>query len=143
MLDLSNNDELSVYGREFIGLENNLMELNLNNVSINQAPDIALPYLRVLKLAHNGLPSIPPEHAANLTALRKYDLSHNDLTVVPLITHSLPNLNWLSLAGNSITSLSNTSLLGAAKTLEYLDIAHLPLTTIEVQFLLLFNYFIH
>ena len=31
-LDLSHNSELEVFGRVFIGLETNLMELNLNNI---------------------------------------------------------------------------------------------------------------
>jgi Leucine-rich repeat (LRR) protein len=132
VLDLSHNSELEVYGRVFIGLETNLMELNLNNISVIQSPDIALPNLRVLRLSHNELPSIPPEQAANLTSLRVLDISYNDLTTVPLITHSLPNLQTLSLAGNPISSLTNTSLLGASETLEFLDIAQLPLTTIEV-----------
>ena len=132
VLDLSHNSELEVFGRVFIGLEMNLMELNLNNISIIQAPDLALPNLRILRLAYNELPSIPPEHAANLTSLRVYDLSYNDLSTVPLITHSLPNLNTFSIAGNPISSLTNTSLLGAADTLEHLDISQLPLTTVEV-----------
>lgn len=38
----------------------------------------------------------------------------------------------LSLSGNPITTLSNTSLLGAADTLEQLDIANLNLHSIEV-----------
>lgn len=131
-LDLSNNIELEVYGRVFKGLENNLMELSLNNISLYQAPDLSLPFLRILKLSNNELPSVPPELAANLTSLRILDLSNNDLTAVPLITHSLPNIRSLSLAANPITTLTNTSLLGAADTLEHLDIAHLHLTTIEV-----------
>lgn len=132
VLDLSDNKELEVYGRVFKGLENSLIELSLDNISLIQAPDLSLPNLRVLRIAHNELPSIPPELAANLSCLRVLDLSENDLTAVPLITHSLPNLRSLSLAGNPITSLTNTSLLGAADTLEYLDIAHLQLTMIEV-----------
>lgn len=133
VLDLSNNKDLEIYGRVFIGLENNLVELNLNNISIYQAPDLALPNLRILKLAHNELPSIPPDHAANLSSLRFFDISYNDLTAVPIITHSLDYLSSLSLAGNPITSLTNTSLLGAADTLEFIDIAHLPLQILEVR----------
>jgi len=132
-LDLSGNVELEVYGRVFIGLESSLLKLSLDNISLIQVPDLALPYLRVLRLSNNGLPSIPTELAANLTSLRDLDVSHNDLTTVPLITHSLENLRSFSLAGNPISSLSNTSLLGIADTLEYLDIAHLELMSVEVS----------
>lgn len=110
-----------------------MMELSLDNISIIQVPDLSLPFLRILRISQNELPSFPPELAANLTSLRELDLSENDLTTVPLITHSLPNLRALSLAGNPITTLTNTSLLGAVETLEHLDIAQLPLMTIEVD----------
>lgn len=127
--------ELEVYGRVFKGLENRLIELSLDNISIIQAPDLNLPNLRILNIAHNELPTIPLELAANLTSLRALDISGNDLTAVPLITHSLPNLRSLVLADNPITTLTNTSLGGAAESLEYLDIAHLQLMTIEVCFM--------
>ncbi|XP_050098956.1 chaoptin isoform X2 [Anopheles aquasalis] len=130
-LDLSHNDELEVMGRAFIGLEGSLIELRLANVSLGAVPELASPSLRTLQISHNELPSIPPELAANLSALRSLDLSENDLTNVPLITHSLPNLRNLYLAGNPITTLTNTSLLGAADTLESLDIANLQLHLIE------------
>ncbi|ETN67288.1 chaoptin [Anopheles darlingi] len=130
-LDLSHNGELEVMGRAFIGLEGSLIELRLANVSLGAVPELASPSLRTLQISHNELPSIPPELAANLSALRSLDLSENDLTNVPLITHSLPNLRNLYLAGNPITTLTNTSLLGAADTLTTLDIANLQLQFIE------------
>uniref|UniRef100_A0A182M164 LRRCT domain-containing protein n=1 Tax=Anopheles culicifacies TaxID=139723 RepID=A0A182M164_9DIPT len=131
VLNLSHNDELEVMGKAFVGLENSLIELLLSNVSLSSVPELSNPSLRTLKISHNDLPSIPPELAANMTSLRNLDLSENDLTSVPLITHSLPNLRHLSLSGNPITALSNTSLLGAADTLEHLDIANLNLHSIE------------
>lgn len=115
------------------------MELSLDNISINQVPDLALPALRILRISQNELPFFPPELAANLTSLRELDISYNDLTTIPLITHSLPNLRALSIAGNPVTTLTNTSLLGAALTLEHLDIAQLQLTTIEVWKFFLVN----
>ncbi|XP_055588501.1 chaoptin isoform X2 [Uranotaenia lowii] len=131
LLDLSHNDELEVMGKAFVGLENSLIELRLSNISLSSVPELANPTLRILKISHNNLPTIPPELAANMSSLRELDLSENDLTHVPLITHSLPNLKSLSLAGNPITIMTNTSLLGAADTLEYLDIANLNLNGIE------------
>lgn len=94
LLDLSHNDELEVMGKAFIGLENSLIELRLTNVSLTAVPEISNPSLRVLKISHNDLPSIPPELAANMSSLRELDLSENDLTHVPLITHSLHNLKY-------------------------------------------------
>ncbi|XP_055525782.1 chaoptin [Wyeomyia smithii] len=131
LLDLSHNDELEVMGKAFIGLENSLIELRLANVSLNAVPELANPSLRILKISHNDLPSVPPELAANMSSLRELDLSENDLYHVPLITHSLPNLRSLSLAGNPITMMTNTSLLGAADTLEHLNIANLNLVIFE------------
>lgn len=137
-LDLSHNNELELFGRVFIGLENSLLHLSLENISLYQAPDLPLPSLRELIISNNGLPSIPPELAANLSSLRLLDFSQNDLTTVPLITHSLPKLRSLFLAGNPITTLTNTSLLGAAKTLEELDIAHFNLNVFEVDLKILY-----
>ncbi|XP_062537568.1 chaoptin [Armigeres subalbatus] len=131
LLDLSHNYELELMGKAFVGLENSLIELRLENISLTAVPEISNPSLRVLKLSHNRLPFIPPELANNMSSLRVLDLSENDLMHVPLITHSLHNLKSLSLAGNPITTMTNTSLLGTADTLEHLDIANLDLNSFE------------
>lgn len=91
-LDLSHNNELKVMDKAFIGLENSLIKLGLNNISLTTVPELALPNLRELRLAGNELPSIPLELAQNLTSLTLLDLSMNDLTSVPKITHALPQL---------------------------------------------------
>lgn len=132
-LNLGHNSELEVTGKAFIGLENCLLHLNLDNVSITAFPDLPLPFLRRLTIADNDLPFVPPELATNMTSLTSLDLSYNDLTNVPLLTHSLPRLRQLSLAGNPISVLTNTSLLGAAETLKHLDISNLQLNSFEVS----------
>lgn len=131
-LNLGHNAELEVTGRAFIGLENCLLQLNLDNVSITAFPDLPLPFLRRLTIADNELPFVPPELATNMTSLNSLDLSYNDLTNVPLLTHSLPKLRELSLSGNPISVLTNTSLIGAAETLKVLDISNLQLNSFEV-----------
>lgn len=47
-------------------------------------------------------------------------------------THSLSELRWLSLSGNPITALMNTSLYGVSPRLEYLDVTRLRLRILEV-----------
>ncbi|XP_076287788.1 leucine rich repeat containing G protein-coupled receptor chaoptin isoform X3 [Lasioglossum baleicum] len=132
-LDLSHNKQLLLEsrGRTFHGLEDSLLYLDLSNISLLSVPDLPLRRLQTLYLAHNELASIPPEMASNLTSLHYLDLSANDLTVVPLITHTLPELKTFSLADNPITAVTNTSFLGIADSLEELDIRRLALSTFE------------
>lgn len=133
VLDLSHNEELKVMDRAFLGLHASLITLGMDNVSLSMVPDLPLPALRVLRLAYNELPSIPQELAPNMSQLRVLDLSDNDLTNVPILTHSLTHLRWLSLAGNSIRSLTNSSFTRLSDDLAYLDIAQLDLNTFEVS----------
>ncbi|XP_066585681.1 chaoptin [Prorops nasuta] len=132
-LDLSHNKQLILEsrGRTFHGLEDTLLHLGLSNISLLSMPELPLRRLQTLYLANNELASIPPEMSTNLTFLHYLDLSHNDLTVVPLITHTLPNLKSIDLSNNPITSITNTSFLGLAASLEELDIRRLSLTTLE------------
>lgn len=78
------------------------------------------------------MPTVPPEMASNMTSLRNLNLDYNDLTAVPIVTHSLTKLRHLSLAANPITVLTNTSLLGVAEHLEELDIRDFELNSFEV-----------
>ncbi|XP_003424382.1 chaoptin isoform X2 [Nasonia vitripennis] len=132
-LDLSHNKQLILEprGRTFHGLEDSLLFLGLSNISLLSVPELPFHRLQRLHLAQNELASVPAEMASNLTSLHLLDLSHNDLTVVPLITHALPNLRMFNIAYNPITIITNTSFLGIADTLELLDIRRLSLSTFE------------
>jgi len=132
-LELSHNTELSLEprGRSFIGLDDTLHYLGLRNTSLNAVPELPLPSLHSLQLSWNSISVLPPEMASNMSQLRDFDLSHNLLTQVPLVTHALPQLRALFLSHNPITTLTNTSLLGGAERLRELDIRHLPLTYFE------------
>ncbi|XP_015593421.1 chaoptin isoform X2 [Cephus cinctus] len=132
-LDLSHNKQLVLepHGRTFNGLEDSLLTLGLSNISLLSVPELPLRRLRTLYLADNELASIPPEMASNLTSLHHLDLSHNDLTLVPLITHTLPELRIFDISYNPITVISNTSFLGLADSLIELDIRELSLSIFE------------
>ncbi|CAH1176590.1 unnamed protein product [Phaedon cochleariae] len=132
-LDLSHNSQLALEpnGLSFQGLEYSLLHLKLNNVSLTMVPTLPTPNLVSLSLSHNFLPSVPPEMATNMTNLRRLDLDFNDLTAVPIVTHSLVKLRYLSMVANSITYLSNTSLLGVADHIVELDIRKMDLTNLE------------
>ncbi|XP_060524010.1 chaoptin isoform X2 [Cylas formicarius] len=132
-LDLSHNLQLALEpnGLSFQGVEYSLLHLNLANVSLNMVPILPTPNLVSLSLAHNSLPNVPPEMATNMTNLQKLYLDYNDLTSVPIVTHSLFELRYLSMVSNPVTYLSNTSLLGVADHLEELDIRNFDLNTLE------------
>ncbi|XP_037955244.1 chaoptin isoform X2 [Teleopsis dalmanni] len=131
VLDLSHNRDLKVMDKSFMGLENSLIKLGLENVSLSTVPEIRLKYLREFRLGYNELPSIPQELAHNMSNLRMLDLSNNDLTNVPLMTQSLPHLRKLMLSGNPITSLNNNSFDGVNEDLEMLDISNFRLHYFE------------
>lgn len=132
-LDLSNNVQLTLEptGLSFVGLEYSLLHINLDNVSLTQVPVLITRKLVTLSLAYNSLPTVPPEMAKNLSSLCKLNLNYNDLTSVPIVTHSLPELRYFSMAANPVSSLSNTSLLGVADTLKELDIRDLDILEME------------
>ncbi|XP_050498519.1 chaoptin isoform X1 [Diabrotica virgifera virgifera] len=132
-LDLSHNSQLvfEPNGLSFQGLEYTLYHLQLNNISLSQVPTLPTPHLISLSLSHNSLPTVPPEMTTNLTKLQRLNLDHNDLTAIPIVTHQLDELRYFSIAGNPVTFLSNTSLLGVADHLVELDIKNLELNTLE------------
>ncbi|KAK7788932.1 hypothetical protein R5R35_012068 [Gryllus longicercus] len=132
-LRLAHNAELQVdaRGRAFAGLRDSLLALSLENTSLTAAPELALPRLRDLSLAHNALAALPTELALNLTDLRELDLSFNRFQTVPPATHAMPALRELRLAGNPVTAVGDTSLLGVAERLTELDLRRLPLAFFE------------
>ncbi|PNF19532.1 Chaoptin [Cryptotermes secundus] len=128
-LDLSHNSQmvLETRGRSFKGLEDSLLELHLCNTSLGSMPELLLPALRTLRLAQNRIQDVPVEVARSLTSLQQLDVSYNQLQAVPPAARSMPHLRCLELAGNPITTLSNTSFQGAMEHLQELDIRHLTL----------------
>ncbi|CAH1127122.1 unnamed protein product [Ceutorhynchus assimilis] len=132
-LDLSHNSQLSLEqnGGSFQGIEYSLLHLKMDNVSLRNVPILPTPNLVTLSLAYNSLPNMPPELATNLTNLQRLNLDDNSLTLIPILTHSLDQLRYLSMASNQLTYLSNTSLLGVADHLEELDVRDLDLSVME------------
>ncbi|GLV45240.1 chaoptin [Carabus blaptoides fortunei] len=136
-LVLSHNTELQLEpdGRSFQGIDDSLWHLGLANVSLTSVCHLPFQNLQSLSLANNMLPTVPQELALNMSKLRSLDLSHNDLTVVPLVLNSLPQLRDLSLAYNPVTSLTNQSLAGVADRLRHLDIRGFLLPEFQTNFL--------
>lgn len=133
ILDLSHNVELRLdpRSRTFQNVKESLLDLRLSNLTLHNVPELQLPGLQALRLSHNMLVQLPPEMANHLSSLRRLDLSFNGLSQVPLLTTELPQLRRLNLAGNPISVLSNTSLLGGAERLRELDLRRLPLQHFE------------
>ncbi|NXI30274.1 LRRN4 protein, partial [Sterrhoptilus dennistouni] len=84
---------------EILDLSNNVLE------EVNGTEIANLPLLRVLLLRHNHLWSVRWGSEA-LSSLLKLDLSFNKLSSVPsCLGSALPNLRWLSLAGNPLIEI--------------------------------------
>ncbi|KAJ8882254.1 hypothetical protein PR048_018742 [Dryococelus australis] len=160
-LDLSHNQGMVFEnrGRSFKGLEDSLLYLGLSNCSLTTVPELPLSTLwyvniatnntvyrsclwggvyegggrncRSLDLSWNEVSVTPLEMTVNMTSLRRLDLSHNQLSTVPMVAQSLVQLRELSLAGNPITSLTNTTMIGGAQRLRHLDIRQTPLNFFE------------
>ncbi|KAM4902582.1 leucine-rich repeat neuronal protein 4 [Sylvia borin] len=81
-----------------LDLSNNLLE------EVNGTEIANLPRLRILSLRHNHLWSVRWGSEA-LSTLVKLDLSFNKLSSVPSCHSALPNLEWLSLAGNPLIEI--------------------------------------
>jgi Leucine-rich repeat (LRR) protein len=82
---------LDARDRSFKGLENSLLELRLSNTSLSSVPELPLPALRTLHLAHNRVRHVPTELASSLTSLRRLDVSYNQLQVrLTPVPHDLP-----------------------------------------------------
>jgi hypothetical protein len=79
-----------------------LQALILNGNTISKLPPLEIPTLSALVLSKNCLKAVAPEVLAGLPNLAKLSLSHNELSVVPDVSHNRL-LHELRLNGNAIT----------------------------------------
>lgn len=124
-LDLSHNSDIRTEPdlRALAGIEDQLDDLRLDNTSLSGLRQMPLSNLKKLSVADNSLPGIPPELLVNMSRLRDFDLSGNDLTSIPVLISKLPVLRRLSLARNPLTQIGNASL---PERLAELDLRSLP-----------------
>lgn len=128
-LSLTHNQLLTIPAT--IGLLTSLCKLNLDNNCLQQLPlEIgALVNLRDLSLAWNKLTALPEEIGC-LSDLQDVNLSNNQLTQLPDAIVLWKKLQKLRCHHNSLQT-PLTSSLGELQSLEYMDLSHNQLRTME------------
>lgn len=113
------------------GLPRTLTSLDLshNNLRVIEAQKILdLPELQILLLSHNAIEQLNWTGAV-FNTLQRLDLSYNLLSSVPAC-HNMPQLQWLSLAGNSLQKITPLAF-SCFPSLKSLDLSTSMLGTIS------------
>ena len=109
-----------------------IVELVLSRNQIDRIVDIFSTMstsLKVLKLDHNGLSSLPSKMFSSLTALKELDLSHNHIAKIEASAfHGLSGLTHLLLGQNKLSNLVNDAFTACPQLL-VLDLSRNRLTS--------------
>ncbi|XP_004083724.1 toll-like receptor 5 [Oryzias latipes] len=140
LIDISRNKINQISVNAFKGLDKHLKKLNL---SLNLLGEIyshtfsGLAELTVLDLSYNHIGVLGHKAFSYLPKLQDLYLTGNSLRNLGFPAN-LPNLNFLFLGDNRLTTLS--SILNLGNTAFYIDVTYNRLTNIEDVYLILTNF---
>jgi Leucine-rich repeat (LRR) protein len=130
-LNLEANRLTSMAENAFLGLENNLRELNLKDNAFQTFPMSAVKILKKLQslnLAGNRIENVTAEAFTRLDSIRYLDLSNNKFAYLDKETlNCMPNLQRLWMANNGLEDIETGSLTGL-HDLETIDLSGNSLT---------------
>ena len=126
-LDLRDNHLEEIAENAFLGLENNLKELRLDNNRFLHFPLSAvkiLKKLQVLSLAQNSIDDVSGSGFTKLASIHVLDLGTNRFVRLTRQTLApFPNLKRLSMASNGLLEVGSGAL-DDCQHLESLDLSH-------------------
>ena len=130
-LNLMDNELVKMAENSFLGLEDNLRELNLEANNLTTFPVSAvkiLKKLQTLNLAQNQIFNITADSFTRLESIKYLDISHNVFNGIDRGTLvSLPSLKTLDFSFNDVQEVRSGSLDGL-HDLENLDLSYNSLT---------------
>lgn len=132
ILDLSNNPIRTFHDDAFLGLEDILEDLELNNCTLVSLPASIgnLRRLKTLNIRHNpALTALPSSVMTTIgITLENIDFSNTGISTWPAALSSNIRLKNLRASGNKIPRIPNDAFLVFAATLQTLDISYNQLT---------------